>query len=60
MLATRLSADIQTSGDSHIVLTVGSGSLRVEFHTEFTEYTFTKNTIGEFEGEPALDTIPDS
>ena len=58
MLATKLNAGVQTAGDSHIVLTIGGSSLRIEFHTEFTEYTFTKNTIGDFESEPILDTVP--
>ena len=57
-LATNLAAELRTAGDSHFQLTIGGSSLRVEFHTEFTEYTFIKNTIGDFDGEPVLHTIP--
>ncbi len=58
-LAQIVAAVTQTSGEEHLLLLIGDNSLRVEFHTEFTEYTFIKNTLTEFGTKPTTDTIPE-
>ena len=57
-LAKLVSAEMTTSGDSHCLLAMGGCRLRVEFHTEFTEYSFTKEVPSRFQDPLHLDMIP--
>lgn len=56
-LVCSLAASIESAGDSHLQVAIGSSSLRVEFHTEFTEYTFIKNSLSEFDHSPTFEII---
>lgn len=56
-LAESVSAFRHTAGDSHMQLDIGGNCLRVEFHTEFTEYTFTKPSLTDFDEEPTTEAI---
>ncbi len=59
VLVQSLSASIESAGDSHQQVSIGGSCLRVEFHTEFTEYTFIGNSLADFDSSPAIEMIPD-
>ncbi len=56
-LAKTLAASIQSAGDSHLQVRIGGSCLRLEFHTEFTEYTFITNVLSDFASESTIDII---
>lgn len=51
-LVRTVSANVQSAGDSHVRIDLGGNSLRVEFHNEFTGYTFIKNSTEDFDAPP--------